>query len=317
MTSGGGGSSVPFGPSTDFASSLGIAPNGQERMTSALAGLGKGLSAAAGNSNKAGAVFSRGAGGAITGQISEEQAQQKIKLGLNEAYFNNMAKLASTAMQARTTDARALMWEGTAAMRNALASAGGATSKSFLGTDTGKLHMAETEAQAHYDSERKSLESQKNALSPDDYTSKLQDLENKRQQYVQAGYKKYGVDPNKVDEIRTHGGTMDKPFSQIQSGQWYISQDGRTVQKTGKETVNPGDHVKWVNPHDANGMDETTFKLTVPPATMGPNGVLQGGYFTSKGKLWQRPPVNQPNQQQLQSAIGQAGYEDNMAAGVQ
>lgn len=307
MTSGAGGPSVPFGPSTDWATATGLAPTGQDRMTSALGGLGKGLSAAAGNSNKAGAVFSRGAGGAITGQINEAQEQQKLKLGLRNEYFNQTSKAFQNAMLQKSTDSKDLYWQSRAQQYLATAKLNGGKAQPW-NADQLALAKAEDEARKNYASDRADLNTQKGQLPPDEWVKRFDALQQGKGKYFQDAYKKYGVDPEKAENLKTQGMKIEKPFSQVKTGDWYIDPTGKAVKKTSGDTsYAPGDTVKWINPIDASKMDVNGFHQTVPDQA----------YYTTKAGLHQRtvPPPMSADPRQLQQQIQQAEQEENFTGG--
>lgn len=302
------GNSVPFGPSTDYRTALGIAPTGQDRVTSALGGLGKGLSAAAGNSNKAGAVFSRGAGGAITGGIQEAQEQEKLKQGQQNQYFNQTSNAFKEAMTQKSADAKDLYWQARAQQYEALAKAG--VKPAPYNADALNLARAENEARKNYASDRADLDALKGQLPPDKFVKRMEALNQGKGKYFNDAYKKYGVDPEKAQNIKTQGMTVEKPFSDVKNGDWYIDQTGKAVKKAaGDNSFAPGDTVKWVNPFDASKMDLTGFHQSVP----------NGAYYTTPAGLHQRtiPPPAGPDPQALQQSIQRAEQEENYTGGPQ
>lgn len=314
-----GGNSVPFGPSTDYRTAMGIAPTPGDRNQSMMAGLGKGLSAAAGNSNKAGAVFGRGAGGAITGGINEEQEQQKLKAGLQNQYFNQTSTAFKDAMTQKSTDTKDLYWQARAQQYQALAKANGGKAQPW-NADQLALSKAEDEARKNYASDRADLDQQKGQLPPDEYVKQMAALQAKKGQYFTDSYKKYGVDPNKVENLKTQGMSPEHPFSQVKNGDWYIGPDGKEKQKTaGDATYGPADTVKHINPFDTKGMDVNAFHQSVP----------MNGYYTVGKNLYKRtvpPPAGSGTpqsgqigapQDQLNKSVQQAEQEEMMTGGPQ
>lgn len=309
MTSGAGGAAVPFGPSTDYASALGIAPNGQDRMTSMMAGFGKGMTAGAGNKNSAGGAFMRGAGGAITGQINEAQEQQKLKLGLNNAYFNQTSTAFKDAMTQKSTDAKDLYWQSRAQQYLAQAKLNGGKAQPW-NADQLALAKADNEGRADYHAAVESLKLRKGTMDDTEWNKRMDALEANQGQYIDRAYKRYGVDPQKAENIRTQGMTPEKPFGQVKTGDWYIDKTGKAIKKTANDnSYAPGDTVKWVNPFDTKGMDLTGFHQTVP----------NGAYYTTPAGLHQRtiPPPASPDPRQLQQSIQGAEQEENYTGGPQ
>lgn len=283
------GNSVPFGPSTDYAAAMGIKPTDQNRATSAMAGLGKGLSAAAGNSNKAGAVFSRGAGGAMTGTIQEQQEQQKVAAGLQNQYFNQASKAFTDLQSKRSTDSLQVYRQSMAAWNDAKIAAGGPGAKTFLNSPEGKMHVAWQEAQGKSEADRKLLEVMKNGIDPAEYQKKIEEYQQNREKYLAEAYKKYGVDPKQAENIQTRGFDLPRKFSEIQNGQYYMAPDGTAKRKTANSNdYKPDDDVKWINPFPASKMDLNTFHQTVP----------NGAYYEKDGKILTRiaPPPAAPGQ---------------------
>lgn len=302
----GPGNGVPFGPSTDYASAMGIAPTAQNRMTSALGGFGKGLSAAAGNSNKAGAVFSRGAGGAITGQIGEAQEQQKVAQGLQNQYFNQASTAFKDWNAKRSSDSLEVYRQSLAAWNNAKIAAGGPGAKVFLNSPEGKLHLASQEAQQNYERDSKNLALLKNVIPSDDYLKRYDELEGKHKQYLADAYKKYGVDPKGAENLQTRGFDLPRKWSEIQNGQYYVDQNGTPQRKSPKSTdFKPDDTVQWINPFPASKMDVNTFHQTVP----------EESWYESNGQLFRRklPPPAAPAVPQMQSPAQPSGLADPRA----
>lgn len=278
-----GGGGVPFGPSTDYRSAMGIAPTDADRVKSAMGGLGKGLTAAAGSSNKAGAVFSRGAGGAITGQIAEGDAQDKTNAALAQQYFNNTSTAFKDFQQQRSTDSLEVYRQAMAAKANDLIARGGPAARSFLNSPEGKLHVATQEAQAAFDRESKNLQDLKGILPAAEYVKRFDALGPKLKEYQTEAYKKYGVDPNQVQNIETLGYNIPKKFSDIKPGQWYAGKDGTPTKKTPNSSdYQAGDQVQWLNTFDGNKRAEADF-----PA---------GALYEKGGKVYRRndtPPGGQ------------------------
>lgn len=278
-------------------------------MTSALGGFGKGMTAAAGSKNSAGASFMRGAGGAITGQINEAQEQQKLKLGLRNEYFNQTSAAFKNAMAQKSTDAKDLYWQSRAQQYLALAKAG---VKTPWNSDQLALARAEDEARKNYASDRADLNDQikGDLITTEQGQKQFAALQAKKGQYYTDAYKKYGVDPDKAENMRTQGMRIEKPFSDVKTGDWYIDQTGKAIKKTANDnSYAPGDTVKWINPFDTSKMSVTGFHQDVP----------QGAYYTTPAGLHQRtiPPPMRPDPQQLQQSIQGAEQEENYTGGPQ
>lgn len=284
----GTGNSVPFGPSTDYATAMGIKPTDQDRGQSMLAGLGKGLSAAASSKNSAGNAFMKGAGGSITGSIQEQQEQQKVAAGLQNQYFNQTSAAFKDWNAKKSADSLEVYRQSLAAWNNAKIAAGGPGAKTFLNSPEGKLHMATQEAEQNYDRDSKNLALLKNAIPSEDYLKRYDALEGKHQQYLADAYKKYGVNPQDAQNIQTRGFDLPKKWSDIQNGQYYTDANGTPQKKTPNSTgFKPDDTVQFINPFPTKGMDTTTFNQTVP----------NGMWYETGGNLYRRtqpPPAAGP-----------------------
>lgn len=280
---------TPFGPSTDYRTAMGIAPTDGDRTTAALDGLGKGLSAAAGNSNKAGAVFSRGAGGAITGQINEAQEQQKLAQGLQNQYMNQVSTAFKDLMSQKSTDSLEIYRQALAGKADAAAAAaanGSTGAKAFLNTPEGRMNSAQAEALRNYKNDTDNINTRVKNGTMDAKVAeqKLDALEKSKSSYFDKAYSEHGVDPNAVPDMMSRGSPVPRKFSDVKVGQWYTGPDGTNPrQKTANSSdFKPDDKVQWLNAWDTSKMSKDQAHMTV----------ADGQYYTDgKGNLFTKNPA--------------------------
>lgn len=234
------GSNAPPTMSTGggLAGALGIDPM---RLRTALAGVGKGLSAVGSAPIGApkGMQIARGLGGSLEG----DEAQKQALFNQSSTAFKDMLAAKN---QDDTAGYRKAQGQYLMARAQSLQNGGTATgSKAWQNTDYGKTIQVENEAQKFEKGQQILLQKQWaiNGSSPEQQKQDLDDLGKKVDGYRQRLYKTAGIDPDKAQKLKDMGTTATNPFDtkgmsleqfhdQVPMGAWFKDQNGVVRQRT-------------------------------------------------------------------------------------
>jgi len=212
---------------------------GDPRQTNQMtASLGAGLKAVGQNWNKPGlAAFAGTAGAAIEGgnkgdtdffnrtrAAKEEQLKyqaQNDKEGVDKARIQYWQDRLAAAQKAGTVAGRQGAWQN---------------------TEYGRYRMAEQEAQNAVKAKMVLRKKEYDEATPAEREKMLKEFDSYKNDAVKEAYKKYGLDPNKAEKMKTMGTTKDNPHTALGSwdefhefvkpGQWYVNPaDGKVLQR--------------------------------------------------------------------------------------
>lgn len=266
------------GANGNLAASLGIDPN---RLRSAMAGIGKGMSAV-GNMRpgaSGGASFAAGLGGGLQGSEAQTQTQEERERQKKNDLFNQSSIAFKDVLAAKNSDSAEAYKQAQSKYLAARAAslsqmtAGGRASNAWQNTPYGKVIGVENEAQKFEKGQQIILQKRwtLNGATPEQQQEDLDRLQKSTDAYRKRLYKSSGIDPDQAEKLKTMGESQSNPFDtkgmtveqfhqQVPMGGWFKDQNGvvrqRTVAPPGSNvqpsTVPPGSEV---NADDKAAMD--------------------------------------------------------------
>jgi hypothetical protein len=241
-----GGGAPPTSTTGSLARALGLLRQQQSQPNywqSALAGVGRGLSAVGAQRPGASgaASFAAGMGGGLSGGIADQEAQKKQNFDQSSAAFKDMILAQHTDDAEAYNQARTKYFNARAT--GMMSGTGG--SNAWQNTPYGKVIQVENEAQKYEKGQQIILQKRwaLNGTSPEQQQEDLQNLQKTVDGYRNRLYKSAGVDPDKAAKLRDQGTAPNNPFdtkgmsldqfhSQVPMGAWYKDQNGNVLQRT-------------------------------------------------------------------------------------
>jgi len=212
-------------------------------LRSAIAGLGKGMSAvgALPRGANAGQAFAAGMGGGITGGLDYEEAQKKQLFDQSSTAFRDM-------LAAKNQDDTEGYRQAQSNYLNARANAmrtGGTGSGAYQNTPYWKTMTIEKYVKDEQ-AKQQTLLAQRwrlNGTSPEQQQQDIDQMQKNVEDYRQRLYKSAGIDPNQGEKLINMGTSRDNPFdtkgmsldqfnTQVPMGAWYKDQNGTLRQRT-------------------------------------------------------------------------------------
>jgi hypothetical protein len=287
------------GPQTQdtMRSALGINPTSNDRGTAFEGALAGGLKGIQGNGRFA--SFARGLGGGMQGGLNQEQQNLKNNMTVQQQWHNDMSNDFKNTQLLRSTDSN-ILYKG--AYSQILA-------QRAANADPNNPAKAVKDIQdkaIQYGNYIKNQALHDTSLQKPDGSIDGDAVQARTDAWVKQQYQGRGLNPDQAENIATRGMAVPKTLNSLSKGDWYIGPDGKAVQKTGNEKLDPSSKVQKINPFDGNNMSDDQFHTNVPVS----GWVIPRGGTTPKVRT-EGPPSGWRGQQ---NATQQPPLDDYAAA---
>ena len=271
---------------------LGINPSQKDRISSFEASLAGGLKGISGPGKFA--SFSRGLGGGLQGGLNQDQTNLKNNMSVQQQWHNDMSQDFKDTQLMRQTDANVLWRQSQGTYFQARAANQDPNNPARLIAGIDRLEP-QREQQVRLSMQAMNPGA---AIDPDEYKKQVTAARNQ-------AYQAQGLNPDQVQSVKERGMLVPKTFSGVPTQGYYLGDDGKPVQKTGKEKTDPSSKVQSINPFDASKMTDDQFHANVPV----------GSWFIPRGggaPLYRRegPP---PGWRGAQGALNSPNLDDQAA----
>jgi hypothetical protein len=240
----------------DLAAALGISK--QQRIgnaiTAGMAGLGKGLTAVGqARPGASGAqMFAAGAGGGLSGGIEEVDRQQKQRMAERKQFFDETIASNNEWLKNKTFPYNIMHLQASTNYLNGNGRNGTGNSNAWQMSDIGRMHLAQTDANAQFGREQQALKLKMQMYKdageevPQEDIAELKGLKNRQQEILKEKYDYYKVNP------KTAKGTAENPIDVSKMGAQQI------------ETMPHGTVMSWKDPKTGETVTGTRDWLTRP-----------------------------------------------------
>jgi hypothetical protein len=287
----GGGDGGPITQDT-MRSALGINPTSNDQGRSFEASLAGGLKGINGPGKFA--SFARGLGGGLQGGLNQDQQNLKNNMTVQQQWHNDMSNDFKNTQTLRQTDANVLWRQNQGAYFQARAANQDPNNPARI------IAKIDSQVGPMTDVIRRNLQAQHPGEAIDQ-----KDIDAGVKAWQIQQYQSQGLDPNQVQNVKERGMVVNKAFSDVPNGGWYLS-DGKPIQKTGKEKTDPASKVDSIpSPFEQKNMTDPQFHANVPVGSW----VIPRGGTVPKYRR-EGPP---PDWRGAQSALNGPNLDDQAA----